>query len=130
MVGVRVAIGSLKLGDGVGSYKIGESNPQSIEYSMDFNIVEHDCVRKKKTQCTQPKGLWVIDITVTTVTPESKSFLTEIDAGPHWVQTDLIGLPMYLRRKKAIQEPGDPDVYRWQLSFIEAYDGVKYAQES
>jgi len=117
LLGVRVAIGSFEFGDATGAYKVGESNPQSIEYSMDFNIVKHDCVRKMKTQCTQPKGLWVIDITITTVTPEAKSFLTEIDAGPHWIQTDLVGLPMYLQRKKATQEPGNPDVFRWQRQF-------------
>jgi hypothetical protein len=30
---------------------------------------------------------------------------------------------MYLRSKQAVQEPGDPHVFKWTLDLIQAYDG-------
>ena len=121
-LGVRVTIGDVILGDAVGKYKEGESNPQSITYSMDYGIVKHECVGKPKTQCTQPEGLWELDLTFTTVENETKNRLLLLNAGPYMVSTDLIYKSMYIRRKRAVQDPGDPNVFKWDISLIEEND--------
>ncbi len=120
MKGVPVRIGNVLLG-----IEFEESNPQSITYRMEFHIVTHETVPKRKTQCTQPKGLWAMTIQCQTITWDRANVLVNMDAGPYWVVTDLLpGIPMYLRSKQAVQVPGEPTYFNWTLDLIEAYDGV------
>lgn len=117
--GLPVRIGNVELG-----IEFTESNPQSITYRTEFNIIKHECVPKPKTQCAQPQGLWGVTMQFVTTQPDRMFHLFEMDAGPHWVVTDLLpGIAMYLKSKQAVQEPGDPHVFKWTLDLIQAYDG-------
>lgn len=118
--GIPVRIGGLVLGE---KLICSDPNPQKITYTKDFNIVVHDTLPKPKTQCTQPQSLVKMRLEFTTTSEESSNTLMNMDAGPHYVETDRFVGPCYIENLSGIQEPGDKNVMRWTMELIEAYDG-------
>ncbi|MCX8207526.1 MAG: hypothetical protein N3G75_06805 [Methanothrix sp.] len=123
---VRFAINGVVFGslDESGLENRNDPNPRSIRWSQENNIVVASIPGfVDKTQCTDRRGLWRLDVRIRTLTREKRDFLRDLGPGPHRVTTSLQSRCMYLRSKEAEQVEGEDDLtWMWNLSFIEAND--------
>ncbi len=124
----RVRIGDVWLGERRETAPdTSKPNPESIDWSQEFLIIEHKRVGMKPlTQCIEVEALWVLDITFNTLDNDEEVLkpIINMKAGPHWIRTAYHDVCMYLVNKKIQQVKGTKDWYQKViLHFKEANDG-------